>query len=193
MGLLLTILLLQAPALENDYVRVSRDAAPCASAAVAGCRDRVIVALSDVDLRSGDSRRRLVRGDIAVFGAGQSYDPPTGGAYFEVAFKPTHPAVARMREVIPPEKNAVLHDGPRLFIFEERLAVGETRPRHTHNYRVVIQLNETRLQQWPDGEPELLRDIVPDRAGFNPPVVHVVKNVGAKPLRGVVIELKPTT
>ena len=194
MNLVFAILLLQAPvpALENDYVRVSRDAAPCASAAAAGCRDRVIVALSDIELRSGDSRRRLARGDIAVFGAGQSYAPPTGGAYFEVAFKPTHPTVPPMREVIPPEKNAVLHDGARLFIFEERLAVGETRPRHSHNYRVVIQLNETRLQQWPDNEPELMRDIVPDRAGFNPPVVHVVKNVGAKPLRGIVIELKPS-
>jgi hypothetical protein len=56
----------------------------------------------------------------------------------------------------------------------------------------VIQLNRTRLQQWPDGQPELLREIEPDRVGFNPPVIHTVKNVGASSLRGIVIELKPT-
>jgi hypothetical protein len=30
-----------------------------------------------------------------------------------------------------------------------------------------------------------------DQAAFNQPVIHVVKNVGDKPLRGIVIELKP--
>jgi hypothetical protein len=55
----------------------------------------------------------------------------------------------------------------------------------------VVQLNKTRLQQWPDGEAEVLRDIVPDGVASNPPVIHVVKNVGDLPLRGIVIELKP--
>jgi len=49
MSFLLFMLLLQAqaptPALENDYVRVMRDEAPCASASTRGCGDRVIVAL----------------------------------------------------------------------------------------------------------------------------------------------------
>jgi hypothetical protein len=35
-----------------------------------------------------------------------------------------------------------------------------------------------------------MRDIVPDLAGFNPPVIHKVKNVGEAPLRGIVIEFK---
>ena len=194
----MAVLLLQAqtpaaaaqPALENEYVRVMRDAAPCASAATAGCADRVIVALGDVELRSAGSRRRLTRGEIAVFTAGQSYEPPSGGAYLEVAFKPTRPRVPPLPVIIPPEKNTTVHDGAAFFVFEERLAVGETRARHSHNMRVVIQLNETRLQQWPDGEPEVVREIVPDRAGFNPPVVHTVKNVGERPLRGIVIEFK---
>jgi hypothetical protein len=61
----------------------------------------------------------------------------------------------------------------------------------THSQRVVIQLNKTRLQQWPDGEAEVQRDIVPDGVTFNPPVIHVVKNVSDLPLRGIVIELEP--
>jgi len=94
-------------------------------------------------------------------------------------------------EIIPPEKNAIRYDGERFFIFEERLAPGDTRPRHSHSQRVVMQLNRTRLQQWPEGAPEVFVDVVPDRAAFNPPMIHTVKNVGAAPLRGIVIEFKP--
>jgi len=189
---LLAVWLLQAQtaAFENEYVRVTRDAAPCASASAPGCGDRVIVAMGELELRSGKSRRKMSRGDIAVFKPGESYEPPTGGAFFEVALKANHPPVESPRELIPPEKNAIRYDGKRFFIFEEKLAVGDTRPRHSHSQRVVIQLNQTRLQQWPEGEPEIVRDIEPDRVAFNPPVIHTVKNVGDAPLRGIVIEFK---
>jgi hypothetical protein len=178
-------------ALDNAYVRVTRNASLCATASPA-CQDRVIVALGDVELRAGTTLRRLVRGDIVVFGPGESYQAPTG-LYFEVAIKPGHPPLDSPAEHIAPALNVVRHESERLFIFEERLAVGETRDRHSHRPRVVIQLNRTRLQQWPDGAPEVIREIVPDQAGFNPPVIHTVKNVGELPLRGIVIELKSAT
>lgn len=189
---LLALWLLQTNtvALENEYVRVTRDAAPCASSATPGCGDRVIVAMGDLELRFGKSRRKMSRGDIAVFKPGESYEPPAGGAFFEVAIKANHPPVESPREIIPPEKNAMRYDGKRFFIFEEKLSAGDTRPRHSHSQRVVIQLNRTRLQQWPEGEPEIVREIAPDRAAFNPPVIHTVKNVGDAPLRGIVIEFK---
>jgi hypothetical protein len=187
-AMLLLLVQTDTVVLDNAYVRVTRDAAPCSAGAraVAGCSDRVIVALADIRLGS----RKLKRGDIAVFGASQRYRPPTGGHYFEVAFKPDHPPVQSPREAIRPAKNVVLFENDRLFIFEERLAVGDTRERHSHNQRVVIQLNKTRLRQWPDGEAEVIREIEPDRATFNPAVIHTAKNVGALPLRGIVIELK---
>ena len=193
MTLLLALWLLQSQtaALENEYVRVTRDAAPCASAAAAGCNDRVIVALGEIELRFRDSRRKMNRGDIAVFNAGESYEPPTGGPFFEVAFKPNHPPVLSPREIIPPEKNAIRYDGKRFLIFEERLGVGDTRARHSHSQRVVMQLNRTRLQQWPEGASEVFVETVPDRPTFNPPVIHTVKNVGDAALRGIVIEFKP--
>lgn|SRR5262249_38711232 len=177
--------------LDNEYVRVARSGTPCASGRTAGCGDRVIVALGDLELRAGGARRTLARGDIAVFGPDDTYGPPSGGPFFEVAIKPTHPAVPPPKERLPPEKNAVKYDGERFFVFEERLEPGETRARHSHGPRVVVQLNRTRLQQWPDGQPEILRDIVPDGAAFNAPVIHVVKNVGPLPLHGIVIEFKP--
>lgn len=179
------------PALENDYVRVMRDATTCASSEPAGCGDRVIVALSNIEMRFGKSRRKLTRGEIAVFQHGESYRTPSGGSYFEVNIKPSHPPVQSPSEIIPPEKNSILYDGKRFFIFEEKLAVGDTRARHSHSQRVVMQLNRTRLQQWPDGQPEIFVDIVPDRVAFNPPVIHTAKNVGDAPLRGIVIEFKP--
>lgn len=188
--IILLALLLQAQeiALDNDYVRVTRNAAPCATAS-ATCQHRVIVALGDTELRAAGTRRKLTRGDLVVFGPRESYEAPTG-TYFEVALKPGHPPLESPKEYIPPDKNVVRHDSDRFFIFEERLAVGETRGRHSHRPRVVIQLNRTRLQQWPDGAPEVVREIIPDNAGFNPAVIHTVKNVGELPLRGIVIELK---
>jgi len=196
MTFLLIIWLLQSSpvAFENEYVRVMRDSAPCASATAPGCGDRVIVALGEIELRSGGGSRKvtrkMTRGDIAVFKPGESYEPPKGGAFFEVAFKANHPPVESPREIIPPEKNSMRYEGERFFIFEERLDPGDTRPRHSHSQRVVVQLNRTRLQQWPEGGEAIIRDIVPDRAGFNPPVIHTVKNVGDAPLRGIVIEFK---
>jgi hypothetical protein len=178
-------------ALDNDYARVTRDAAPCAQAGLPGCGERVIVALGDIELRAGGTVRLLTRGDVAVFPAGESYQPPTGGAYLEVALKPDRPPARSPGEMIPPEKNAMRYDGEGFFVFEERLAPGDTRARHSHSQRVVVQLNATVLQQWPDGAPEMRVETVADRVSFGVPVIHTVKNVGDLPLRGIVIELKP--
>jgi hypothetical protein len=184
------ILSLDATVLDNDYVRVVRGGAPCA-AADEGCGDRVLVALGPTELPVEGKIRRMDRGEIAVFEAGRKYVPPSRGDYAEVAFKTNRPRVRSPAELIAPEKNAVLYDGARLFVFEEKLDPGDVRERHSHSQRVVIVLNETRLQQWPEGSPEIFKDQVPDTIKFNEPVIHVVKNVGAKPLRNIVIELKP--
>lgn len=139
-------------ALDNPYVRVSRDAAPCASATAPGCEDRVIVAMSDIELGFGATRRKMTRGEVAVFKAGESYQPPAGGSYFEVAIKPNHPPVKSPPEMIPPEKNVMVYEGDRFFIYEERLDPGDTRPRHSHSQRVEIRINQgPLLQQWRDG------------------------------------------
>ena len=66
-------------------------------------------------------------------------------------------------------------------VFEEKLEPGDTRERQSHSQRVVIVINETRLQQWPEGSLEIFKDQVPDTIKFNEPVIHVVKNVGGKP------------
>lgn len=178
-------------ALDNDYVLVTRDAAPCAQASAPGCGDRVIVALGEVELRTGETVRTLARGDVAVFPSGQSYATPAGGPYLEVVIKPDHPAARSPGEIIAPEKNAVRYDGEGFFVFEERLAPGDTRARHSHSDRVIVQLNATVLQQWPDGAPEMRVETVADRVTFGRPVIHTVKNVGDRPLRGIVIEFKP--
>jgi len=179
-----------AIALDNDYVRITRDRAPCASSEIPGCADRVIVALGEIELQSGQNVRKLSRGEVAVFAAGESYVAPTG-AYLEVAIKADHPASDSPGEMIRPEKNAMLYEADDFFVFEEKLAPGDTRPRHSHSQRVVIQLNRAKLRQWPDGKPEIEVESVPDRPGFSAPVIHVVKNIGEVPLRGVIIEFKP--
>ena len=163
--------------LENEHVRVTRDAAPCADAG-AGCAESIIIVLGEPN-----------RGAITVHPRGARYPAPSG-TYFAVNIKPQRPPVKSPAVLIPPDKNSILYDGDDFFIFEEKLDPGDTRARHSHRERVVIVLNETRLQQWPDGAPEVFRDQVPDDVHFNQPVVHVVKTVGERPLRNIVIEFK---
>jgi hypothetical protein len=180
-----------AIALENDYVKVTRDAAPCAEMAPPVCGDRVLVALDNIAIGTGSSSRTMRRGDTAIFPSGERYQPPAGGSYFEVNIKPGHPPALAPSETIAPEKNSLRHDGSDFIVFEEKLAPGDTRARHSHSQRVVIQLNKTRLKQWPDGEPEKIVETVPDKPLFSPPVVHIVENIGELPLFGVIIEFKP--
>ena len=196
--LLACLLSANVVALDNDYVLVTRNVVQCASADDPGFADRVIVALGDIELSSGNAElssrnigRKLARGDVAVFKPGKSFTLPPDASFFEVAIKSNHPRVESPREIIPPEKNAIRYDGDDYFIFEEKLAPGDTRARHSHSHRVVMQLNRARLQQWPEGKPEVFVETVPDRASFNPPVIHTVKNVGDTPLRGIIIEFKP--
>lgn len=180
-----------ALALDNDYVKVSRDAAPCAAMALPYCGNRVIVALDNIEIRAGETRRAMRRGDTAIFPSGEQYEAPATGGYFEVNIKPDHPPALAPGEIIAPEKNSLRHDGSDFIVFEEKLAPGDTRARHSHSQRVVIQLNKARLKQWPDGEPEKIVETVPDKPLFSPPVVHIVENIGELPLFGVIIEFKP--
>jgi hypothetical protein len=197
----------QAPAavLDNEHVRVTRNASPCAKASPA-CGQRIVVALGEAALTAGtyseDKQRGVVggvvalsrtlkRGDVAVVAPDLNYSLLwRTGDYLEVTIKPQRPPIASPPEIIPPDKNSILYDGDDFFVFEEKLDPGDTRARHSHRARVVIVINKTRLQQWPDGAPELFRDQIPDDVRFNPPVVHIVKTVGDQPLRNIVIEFK---
>src|SRR5262245_4808759 len=94
--------------LDNDYVRVTRGAAPCASAG-ASCGERVLVALGPVRV-AGPRARSLERGQIAVYGRGEGHGL-VSGEFLEVAWKVTRPPVQAPLVRIAPEKNELLHDG----------------------------------------------------------------------------------
>src|SRR2546421_10390722 len=193
-GIFLLALILQAPPakpLDNEYVRVTRNAAPCAAASPSTCGERVLVALGPIQFEQYGQPRRLDRGQIAVFRWNESYTGPMTGNFVEVSIKQDRPAIERPPVLIPPDKNELLYDGEAFFVFEERLPPGETRARHSHSQRVVIVLNDTTLQQRADGQPEVFRTEVADDVKFNQPVTHIVKTIGDKPLRNIVIELKP--
>jgi len=176
---------------ENASVRVTRNAAPCAAASPSVCGERVLVALGPIHFEQYGQPRHLERGEIAVFRWNESYTGPMTGSFVEVSIKQDRPRVQAPPVLIPPEKNELLYDSDSFMVFEERLPIGETRARHGHSQRVVIVLNDTKLQQWPDGQPAVFRDEVADDVKFNQPVTHIVKTVGDKPLRNIVIELKP--
>jgi hypothetical protein len=179
-------------ALDNDYVRVSRDAAPCATAVHSQCEDRVILAMGDIELWAAGALRQMKYGEVAVFKAGESYQPPlAGGRYFEVAIKPNHPPVRSPSELIPPPKNLLVFEGREFFIYEERLEVGDTRARHSHSQRVEIRLNQgpqLAQQIWRDGQ---VVQQHPPIVNWREPVIHEVKNVGDMALRNFILEFLP--
>jgi hypothetical protein len=201
MFLLLT-LLLQSPgaavtsanpvALDNEYVRVTRNAAPCASAKAGECEDRVIVAMDDIELRFADSSRRMKRGDVAVFKAGQSYQPPSGGTFFEVAVKPNRPAVKCPAVIIPAQKNKTVYEGDRFFIYEELLEPGDSRPLHSHCQRIEMPINRGPMfQGWTEGQDP---PPIPVRAAnWRDGGTHLTRNVGDLLLRNLIVEFKPET
>lgn len=180
-----------ATALENDYVLVSRNIAPCAVASEGRCEDRVILAMGDLRLASDGKKRELKRAEIAVFGPKQSYEVAVGSPFFEIAIKPKHPPVRAPAERIPAPANLAVHQGKTFFIYEEILPVGGTRPRHSHAQRVEIRLNlgpMLRQQVWRDGK---MTEIEPVIVHWREPVIHVVHNIGDLPLRNFILEFIP--
>jgi hypothetical protein len=188
--MLIALLFLQAvqasPLLENDFVRVFKNSAPCAMA-TASCGDRVFVALGPMDLNG----QKMKRGDIKVFKAGERYSPPKTGDYLEVAIKATHPKVMPPSAGTPPPPgNKILYDGKDFTVFAEKMQPGEYAAPHSHNQRLAIFLNDTMVQQWTDGKDET-RELVPDTVTWRPSVVHASKDVGKLPIINLLIEFKP--
>jgi hypothetical protein len=178
-------------ALDNAYVTVSRDSAPCAKADPGRCEDRVILAMSDIKVGSDGHDTQLKRGEIAVFKSGDSYELPGDGSYYEIAIKPNHPPVKSPPELIRPDKNAIIYEGPKFFVYREQLAAGDTRARHSHSQRVEIRLsNGPMLHQWV-WEGDQVREIDPSRVNWREPMIHEVRNVGDAPLDNFILEFLP--
>lgn len=175
-----------SPLVDNDFVRVFKNSAPCATAAVF-CGERVVVALGSVEV----SGQKMERGDIKVFQTGERYTPPKSGDFLEVSIKPTHPkAVVPERGTPPAPGNKILYDGKEFTVFEEKMQPGEYSAPHSHNVRLAIFLNDTFVQQWTNGKEET-RELVPDVVTWRPAVVHASKDVGKVPIRNLLIEFKP--
>ncbi|HWF14522.1 MAG TPA: hypothetical protein VG272_12345 [Candidatus Acidoferrales bacterium] len=177
---------LGAPLVDNEFVRVFKNSAPCAAAA-ASCGERVVVALGPLELNG----QKMERGDIKGFKAGEHYAAPKAGNFLEISIKPTHP------NVMPPvagtpaaPHNKVLYDAQDITVFEEKMQPGEYDPQHSHNVRLAIFLNDTMVEQWTDGKDET-RELIPDVVTWRPAVVHASKDVGKVPIHNLLIEFKP--
>ena len=188
--ILMALLLLQtnqtSPLLENDFVRVFKNSAPCATPA-AYCGARVVLALGPIEMNG----QKMERGDVKVLEPGERYSPPKTGEFLEVVIKPAHPKVMPPAGGTPPPPgNKILYDAKDFTVFAESMQPGEYSAPHSHNQRLAIFLNDTQVQQWTDGKEET-RELVPDAVIWRPAVVHASKNVGAVPIRNILIEFKP--
>lgn len=171
---------------DNEFVRVTRDAAPCATSESA-CGERMFIALSAVRL----NRQAMQRGDVRVFAKGERYMPPSSGEDLEVSVKPNHP-----RSILPPKQLPrspnlhVLYEDNDFVVFHESMQPGELGPEHSHFQRLTVTLTTTKVQQWTDGK-EVIRDLLADTVGFGPALTHTSKALGPGELSNLSIEFKP--
>jgi hypothetical protein len=181
---LATLLLFQtaAPAAlpDNEFVRVTRDAAPCAGGDASTSTDATLTGSTT-----------LQRGDVKVFPKGERYTPPASGEYLEVAVKPNHP-----RSVLPPKQAPrspnlhVLFENNDFIVFHESMQPGELGPEHSHYQRLTVTLATTKVEQWTDGK-EVVCDLTADTVGFGPALTHTSKALGPGVLSNLSIEFKP--
>ena len=87
--------------------------------------------------------------------------------------------------------NMIVYEAPTFFIYEEKLAVGDTRPRHSHSQRIEIRLNNgPRLHQWVE-QGGKVSESEPSIVNWREPIIHTVKNIGDMPLRNFILEFLP--
>jgi hypothetical protein len=178
-------------AFENAYVKVSRDISPCAQATVGQCEDRVVLAMGELSVTNGTNKKLLKRGQIAVFKTGESYEITQGSPFYEIAIKPSRPPIKSPPEIILPPKNMILYQGQKFFVYEEKLGVGDTRPRHSHSQRVEIRLsNGPMLHQWV-WQGDKVSENEPSRVNWREPIIHEVTNIGDAPLSNFIMEFLP--
>ena len=179
-------------ALENDYVRVMKNATVKTATDNALFGKRMIVALTPLKCKSTLGIKTLERGEIIVFNPEDSYSIQKGD-YFEVAFKRIHPEPKGPEVWLEPLKNKMVYEDDLFRVFEERLAPGDTRELHSHSQRIVVRLNKVQLTDprfKPNGAPEEGIQ-VPNTVKFAEPMVHVVKNLSTDtPLFNIIIEFK---
>lgn len=179
-------------ALENDFVRVMKNATVKTAVDAAIFGKRIVVALMELKYKSNAGIKTMQRGEIIVFNPEESYSIEKGD-YFEVAFKLTHPEPKGPEEWLEPLKNKIVYEDELFRVFEERLAPGDTRELHSHSQRIVVRLNKVQLTDprfKPNGAPgEGIQ--VPNTVKFAEPMVHVVKNLSTDtPLFNIIIEFK---
>lgn len=179
-------------ALDNDYVRVMKNATVKSGSDATLFEKRILVALTPLDCKSIAGIKTLKRGEIIVLKSDESYSIQKGD-YFEIAFKQIHPEPKGPEKWLEPLKNKIIYDDELFRVFEERLAPGDTRELHSHSQRIVVRLNKVQLTDprfKPNGAPgEGIQ--IPNTVKFAEPMVHVVKNLSADtPLFNIIIEFK---
>ena len=178
-------------ALDNEWVTVTRDAAPRQQADPSSWGERVVVAMGDIEVTADGQNHALSRGQFIVVSAGESYALVAGSAYFEVAIKVGHPPIRTPEIMIVPAGNAVRYRGPKFFVYEEILEVGATRVKHSHCQRVEIRLsNGPMLHQW-IWQGGAMREMEPARVNWREPMVHEVHNIGDAALHNLIVEFLP--
>ena len=181
-----------SPVLENRFLIVNKNKTTSYNVNDSIISDRVIVALTDVKIKSSKGKINLVRRECAVFHFVESFEIMKG-EYFEISIKKNHPKPIQPKVWYEPTKNKSVFENEDFRIFKEQLGAGEERAFHSHLERLVVRLNKVQLTDprfFPKGQ-EGVGIQEPNTVKFAEPVEHVVKNLSNIPLFNIVLEFKP--
>ncbi len=176
--------------ISNDYVLVNKNKTVF-NAPNATIGTRVIVALSNTNIKTKKGKIVLNRGQIEVFHSDEIYKIKKGN-YFEIGIKSSHPNPILPKVWYEPKKNIAVYDDSDFRVFEERLGPNEDRELHSHLQRVVVRLNNVQLTdpRYNERAKEGKGIQVPNTVKFAEPAEHVVRNLGKIPLFNIVLEFK---
>ena len=176
--------------LENAFFKVKQNVV---EQSISETDTRVIVALSNVKLKSSKGNAKFSRGEIEVIKPTETIKI-SGGEYFIITVKKNHPALTAPEKWLEPTKNKILYEDEQFRVFQEDLAAGDTRDLHSHAQRITVRLNDVHLTDPRFPENKLPGAGIQEANTFKyaEPVVHVVKNLSNIPLFNIVIEFKTT-
>jgi len=176
--------------INNDYVVVNKNKTVF-NEANSLIETRLIVALSNTNIKTKKRKIVLNRGQIEIFHSDEIYKIKKGN-YFEIAIKNSHPKPQIPVVWYEPQKNIVVYEDSSFRVFEERLGPNEDRALHSHLQRVVVRLNNVQLTdpRYNERAKEGKGIQVPNTVKFAEPTEHVVRNLSTIPLFNIVLEFK---
>jgi beta-alanine degradation protein BauB len=94
-------------------------------------------------------------------------------------------------KVASKEYKKVILENEKVRVIEVEFAPGAAAAMHSHPAHVVYVISGGKMQMTEKGKPMMIRELKTGTASYNPPITHMVKNIGNTTIKLVLTEMKP--